>query len=98
MFGCQGRRFLSLLVANKDPRLSESGLATLKGYVQLLEHLRRQIPDFQRRGQAKGELHGSVIEKRASILEAVRRRRAIVHQDQRRKGRREIDGAHLIDK
>ena len=46
------------------------------------EHLRRQIPDFQRRGQAKGELHGSVIEKRASILEAVRRRRAIVHQDQ----------------
>ena len=51
LFGRDGRRFLDLLVAgNKggmDVRarecLPDSGRATLKGYLQLLDHLRRQI-------------------------------------------------------
>jgi transposase len=44
LFGAQGRRMLTRLANNdKDPRLRESGRATLKGYLQLLDHLRRQI-------------------------------------------------------
>jgi transposase len=44
LFGAQGRRMLSRLASDeKDRRLRESGRATLKGYLQLLDHLRRQI-------------------------------------------------------
>lgn len=43
LFGTQGRRFLNGLVAEADIRLGESGRATLKGYLQLLDHVRRQI-------------------------------------------------------
>lgn len=44
LFGVQGRRMLTRLANDaKNPRLRESGRATLKGYLQLLDHLRRQI-------------------------------------------------------
>jgi len=43
LFGRNGRRVLNLLVASKDATLPDSGRATLKGYLQLLDHLRRQI-------------------------------------------------------
>lgn len=43
LFGAQGRRFLSLLVAPNDVTLPEGARATLKGYVQLLDHVRRQV-------------------------------------------------------
>ena len=44
LFGTQGRRMLTRLANDaKNPRLRESGRATLKGYLQLLDHLRRQI-------------------------------------------------------
>ena len=44
LFGAQGRRMLTRLAHDaKNPRLRESGRATLKGFLQLLDHLRRQI-------------------------------------------------------
>jgi transposase len=44
LFGGQGRRMLTRLANDaKDVPLRESGRATLKGYLQLLDHLRRQI-------------------------------------------------------
>ena len=44
LFGTQGRRMLTRLANDaKNPRLRESARATLKGYLQLLDHLRRQI-------------------------------------------------------
>jgi len=43
LFGTAGRRFLSLLVGPGDITLRESARATLKGYLQLLDHVRRQI-------------------------------------------------------
>ena len=44
LFGTQGRRMLTQLANNaENPSLRESGRATLKGYLQFLDHLRRQI-------------------------------------------------------
>lgn len=43
LFGTHGRRFLSLLATGSDERLPESGRVTLKGYLQLLDQMRRQI-------------------------------------------------------
>jgi len=43
LFGRDGRRFLNLLVAPKDATLRASAKAALKGYLQLLDHVRRQI-------------------------------------------------------
>ena len=43
LFGTKGRRFLSLLIAPGDTRLPESGRATLQGYLQLLDQVRRQM-------------------------------------------------------
>ncbi len=44
LFGGRGRRMLTLLANDdQDRRLRESARATLKGYLQLLDHLRRQI-------------------------------------------------------
>jgi transposase len=53
LFGTAGRRFLNLLVAPKDTTLPESARAMLKGYLQLLDQLRRQIANVTRelRGQ-----------------------------------------------
>jgi len=53
LFGTAGRRFLSLLVATNDATLPDSGRAMLKGYLQLLDQLRRQIANVTRevRGQ-----------------------------------------------
>ena len=44
LYGVAGRRMLTRLANDeKDRRLRESARATLKGYLQLLDHLRRQI-------------------------------------------------------
>jgi transposase len=53
LFGTAGRRFLSLLIAPNDATLPESARAMLKGYLQLLDQLRRQIATVTReiRGQ-----------------------------------------------
>ena len=48
LFGVGGRRFLNGLIAEADVRLGESGQATLKGYLQLLDHIRRQIAGVTR--------------------------------------------------
>lgn len=48
LFGCEGRRFLNLLVAPNDATLRESGRATLKGHLQSLDHARRQIARLTR--------------------------------------------------
>ena len=49
LFGAQGRRMLTRLANDaKNARLRESGRATLKGYLQLLDHLRRQIATVTR--------------------------------------------------
>lgn len=43
LFGTQGRRFLNLLLAPNNETLRVSARATLKGYLQLLDHVRRQV-------------------------------------------------------
>ena len=43
LFGTAGRALLNLLVAPNDATLRKSAKATLKGYLQLLDHTRRQI-------------------------------------------------------
>ena len=48
VFGTKGRRLLNALVAPKDVTLPKSGRATLKGYLQLLDHVRRQIAQVTR--------------------------------------------------
>ena len=49
LFGVQGRRMLTRLANDvKNPRLRESARATLKGYLQLLDQLRRQIATVTR--------------------------------------------------
>ena len=48
LFGTAGRRYLSLLIAADDPRLPKSGKQTLKGHLQLLDQLRRQIATVTR--------------------------------------------------
>jgi transposase len=49
LFGVAGRRMLMRLANDtKKPRLRESARATLKGYLQLLDHLRRQIATVTR--------------------------------------------------
>ncbi len=48
LFGTAGRRFLSLLVAENNVTLPESGRLTLKGHLQLLDQVRRQIAQATR--------------------------------------------------
>jgi len=49
LFGVAGRKMLTQLTyKEKDQRLGESGRAMLKGYLQLLDHLRRQIATVTR--------------------------------------------------
>ena len=48
LFGTAGRRYLSLLIAADDPRLPKSGQLKLKGHLQLLDPLRRQIATVTR--------------------------------------------------
>ena len=48
LFGTAGRRYLSLLIVAHDVRLPESGRLTLKGHLQLLDQLRRQIASATR--------------------------------------------------
>lgn len=53
LFGTGGRRFLSLWIAPNDATLQDGARARLKGYLQLLDQLRRQIANVTReiRGQ-----------------------------------------------
>lgn len=55
LFGSAGRRMLSLLVGSAAGPLPSSGRACLKGYLQLLDQLRRQIAQVTRglRGQVR---------------------------------------------
>lgn len=48
LFGVKGRRFLNLLVAPNDVTLRDSARMTLKGHLQMLDHVRRQIADATR--------------------------------------------------
>jgi len=48
LFGIQGRRFLNLLVASEDERLSGSARAVMKGYLQFLDYIRRQMASVTR--------------------------------------------------
>src|SRR4030042_558636 len=48
LFGRDGRRFLSLLVGPRDITLPDSARATLKGQLQLLDQVRRQIAQATR--------------------------------------------------
>ena len=48
LFGVAGRRFLNVLVAKHDVTLPESGRLTLKGHLQLLDQVRRQIAQATR--------------------------------------------------
>jgi transposase len=48
VFGTRGRQLLNVLVSPKDITLPESGRETLKGYLQLLDHVRRQIAKVTR--------------------------------------------------
>ena len=43
-----GRRFLNLLVAPNDITLRDSARMTMKGHLQMLDHVRRQIADATR--------------------------------------------------
>jgi transposase len=49
LFGVAGRRFLNLLVVPENSSLPESGRTILRGYLQLLDHFRRQIAQVTRR-------------------------------------------------
>src|SRR5438552_39175 len=55
LFGAGGRRFLNLLVGSQNERLSVSARAVMQGYLQLLDHCRRQIAGVTRefRGQQR---------------------------------------------
>jgi transposase len=59
LFGVAGRRFLNLLTLPENPSLPESGRSTMRVYLRLLDHVRRQIAGVTRvfRRQAK-ELPG----------------------------------------
>ncbi len=69
LFGAAGRRYLGLLIAAKDGPLPDSGRATLKGYLQLLDHLRRQIASVTR--SFRGQVHRSPAAKRLKTLPGI---------------------------
>jgi transposase len=48
LFGRDGRRLLNELVVRTDRRLPLSGKVTLKGHLQLLDHVRRQLASVTR--------------------------------------------------
>jgi len=48
LFGTAGRRFLNLLVAPNDITLRDSARMTMKGHLQMLDHVRRQIAEATR--------------------------------------------------
>jgi transposase len=58
LFGRGGRRFLNILVAQNESTLRDSAKATLKGYLQILDQVRRQIAIVTR--QIRRQLHRSV--------------------------------------
>lgn len=53
LFGVGGRQYLSSLMIAKDGRLPTSGRLTLKGHLQLLDQLRRQIATATRAFRAQ---------------------------------------------
>jgi transposase len=48
LFGVQGRKFLSLLSAGQEGELPESTRKIVRGYLQLLDYIRRQIAEATR--------------------------------------------------
>ena len=48
LFGTEGRRFLNLLVAPNAITLRDSARMTMKGHLQMLDHVRRQIAEATR--------------------------------------------------
>jgi transposase len=70
LFGVAGRRMLMRLANNeKTSSLRESARTTLKGYLQLLDHLRRQIATVTR--AIRGELRATPEGKRLQGLPGV---------------------------
>ena len=69
LFGASGRRYLSLLIVAKDAPLPESGRVTLKGYLQLLGHLRRQIASATQ--SFRGQVHRSPAARRLKTLPGI---------------------------
>ena len=72
LFGAQGRKMLTQLTyKEKDQRLGESGRAMLKGYLQLLDHLRRQIATVTPEGMRLQGLPGVGVVLAHTILAEV---------------------------
>jgi len=69
LFGRDGRRFLSLLVGPKDATLPDSARATLRGYLQLLDHVRRQIAGATR--QFRKQVQASPIAMRIKTIPGI---------------------------
>jgi transposase len=77
LFGVQGRRFLSLLVTEKEwdrlqrgePPLPESARATLKGYLQTLDQVRRQIARVTR--EVRQQVRRSPVARRLQTIPGI---------------------------
>jgi transposase len=63
LFGAAGRRTLQLLLESKDAAIPESARTVLKGYLQCLDHLRRQIAGATRelRSQVRRSPAGELL-------------------------------------
>ena len=69
LFGRDGRRFLQRLANAKSGPLRESGQITLKGELQLLDHLRRQIAEATRLFRRR--VRGSAVALRLKTLPGI---------------------------
>ena len=69
LFGCGGRRFLNRMLPAKDKTLRPSAKAMLKTYLQVLDHIRRQIAQVTR--QIHGQLEKSPEGKRLQTIPGV---------------------------
>ena len=69
LFGRDGRRFLNLLVAPQDATLPDSARATLKGFLQLLDHVRRQIAAVTR--QFRKQIEASPAARRLKTIPGI---------------------------
>ncbi len=69
LFGVAGRHFLNALTAPKDITLCDSARQTLKGHLQLLDHVRRQIARATR--QYRKELKHSAAGRRLQTLPGI---------------------------
>jgi transposase len=69
LFGGQGRRFLNSLVGSKEAGLPSSTRLVLRGYLQLLDHVRRQIAGVTQ--QIRKELTGMAAGSRLRTLPGI---------------------------